>query len=194
MTNHIFSFIVCFVLLAGCSKKEAPILEDADSNDPTTTIPVRHPIIDLGKGSALKDGQLWNLEYEATYYKSDTVLRIKGHKYIGNILESFLVIDVPYRIGIYPIEYYSLAKLRNQIPNVAVGYLVDGDQGAGSFFIDTTRQDHFFEVIYVDKAAKTVEGRFQMYLRRHPVGINALSLPDSMAITGGRFHLEVKEP
>lgn len=188
MKRYIIISILSLPFFVCCSKKQNPII---GSEEPVA--PVHIPIIELGKGAVLKDGTSWNLNFESFYYKSDTAFQIRAEKYTGNIREFFFVLDIPLKQGIYSMEYFSLWTQNNLIPDPAVTYTVDGDQGADTYFVDTTRNDHFLEVIRVDKEAKTAEGRFQLFLKKKPI-VNGLGLPDTMALTQGKFHLLVKQP
>ncbi|MBK7937311.1 MAG: hypothetical protein IPJ82_09570 [Lewinellaceae bacterium] len=70
----------------------------------------------------------------------------------------------------------------------------DYDQPIGDFLIDTTRNDHFIEVIKYDSIARTVEGRFQVFLKKEPSNTQWPGIPDSIFLTEGKFHLKIQEP
>ena len=70
----------------------------------------------------------------------------------------------------------------------------DYDQPVGDFLIDTTRTDHFIEVIKYDSTAHTVEGRFQVFLKKEPSNTIWSGVPDSIFLTEGKFHLKIQEP
>ncbi len=70
----------------------------------------------------------------------------------------------------------------------------DYDQPIGDFLIDTTRTDHFIEVIKYDSTTQTVEGRFQVFLKKEPSNTVWPGVPDSIFLTEGKFHLKIQEP
>ncbi|MCE7925139.1 MAG: hypothetical protein DYG98_18960 [Haliscomenobacteraceae bacterium CHB4] len=63
----------------------------------------------------------------------------------------------------------------------------------GFYKTDTTRTDHFLEVLHYDPIEKTIEGQFQVFLK------NTSSPPKNgtseyISLTEGKFHLKIKKP
>ena len=107
--------------------------------------------------------------------------------------EDLFITDIPCKVGKYPIEYsLSLLNNRNQIPEALFAFTHEQDEPFGSFLVDTLRQDHFVEVLRYNKADSTVEGRFQVFLGKDPLGTNFSFIPDSIFLTEGKFYLKIK--
>src|SRR5690606_9872096 len=126
------------------------------------------PVIQLGKGYVLKNDVVWNAPFEARFYQADSVFKIKIEFVNSNLYgEHFFLSDIPCRKGTYPVELLRvLINHANQVPDAGFMIFQDYDQGMGRFETDTTRTDHFLEILRYDPAEKTVEGKFQVFLRQ----------------------------
>jgi hypothetical protein len=63
------------------------------------------------------------------------------------------------------------------------------DQQLNSYNVDSTRSNQYIELLRYDSINHIVEGRFQTFLE----GPNTWwFLPDSMAMTEGKFHLKIQ--
>ncbi|MEZ4967369.1 MAG: hypothetical protein R2791_19165 [Saprospiraceae bacterium] len=45
-----------------------------------------------------------------------------------------------------------------------------------------------------DSVARTIEGRFQMFLKKEPMAAQWPGVPDSIYLTEGKFHLQLEDP
>lgn len=197
--KYLLYFLISAQLLAnGCKKHTNPIINPVD--DPIDTIkpPVNSHIIDFGKISLLKNGIKWQTSSNGWFDHSDSSFVINIKQGFGNgVRETFRIGDIPKFKGTYSFEYFpSPATLHNnQIPEPNFAMVYDGDQPIGDFVLDTLRHDHFIEVLHYDTLNNTAEGRFQIFLKRDP-SINGFpfpGVPDSIAITEGKFYLPVKK-
>jgi hypothetical protein len=105
--------------------------------------------------------------------------------------------DIPCKPGKYSFEFWPspTSIYPNQIPHGSFGMVYDGDQPFGNFFLDTLRNDHFIEVLSYDTLTNIAEGRFQMFTKKYDTGgwePSGVAIPDSIAMTEGKFRLEVK--
>lgn len=192
--KNIFFVITLLSILANCKKNQPPVdvLED-----PTDTIPtiLDTPIIQLGSGYVLKNGIVWKAPFEAWFYGSDSVFKIKVEHVSSSLYgEHFFLLDIPCKEGKYAIElHHILVNHMNQIPGASFAIFQDYDQGMGIYETDTTRTDHFLEVLHYDPAEKTVEGRFQVFLK-NTFSPPEPGTPDYISLTEGKFHLKIKKP
>lgn len=193
MKNIIF-IIAALSILANCEKNQSPIDIPVDPNDTIPSV-TDTPIIQLGKGYVLKNGVVWNAPFEAWFYHSDSVFQIWVEHVNSNLYgEHFFLQDIPCKIGRYPVELgIALINTRNLIPEAGFSIFQDYDQGLGFYKTDTTRTDHFLEVLHYDPIEKTVEGQFQVFLK------NTSSPPKNgtseyISLTEGKFHLKIKKP
>lgn len=193
MKNIIF-IIAALSILANCEKNQSPIDIPVDPNDTIPSV-TDTPIIQLGKGYVLKNGVVWNAPFEAWFYHSDSVFQIWVEHVNSNLYgEHFFLQDIPCKKGRYPVELRRvLINHRNQIPDANFAVFQDFDQGMGMYEIDTTRTDHFLEILRYDWEEKTVEGKFQVFLRQTLTSPGP-GVPDYISLTEGKFHLKIKEP
>jgi hypothetical protein len=83
-------------------------------------------------------------------------------------------------------------NLYNGIPSATIGWLLEFDQGIGIMKPNLSR-DNWLEVTHLDLEAKTVEGRFQVFLRKQGNGSYAwFGQPDTIAMTDGKFYLKLE--
>lgn len=202
MRNICLFATICLLAFSNCKKNQIPIPEPEDPID-TTSTPVDTPpgsnhIIELGKGFAYNNGTAWSPPFEASYHSKKNKARFRFsalvvHSYLSN--ESFQISDIPCITGIYPVERPSGSEsYGNFIPQASFVYIRDYDTPVGDFLADTTRTDHFVEIIRYDSVEQTVEGRFQVFLKKVPTNTWWPNIPDSIAMTEGRFHLKIKTP
>lgn len=178
-----------FLLLSGiflACNKENPI----DPVEPTPTIDTTTHIIELGKGGLLRNGVSWNAIYSARYYATDfSRFNILAKLTESGYLHTFSIGDIKTIPGIYHFERSFLWNDNNGIPEALYFVVLDGDQLFNSYNVDSTRTNQFIEILRYDSVEHIVEGRFQTFLE----GPNSWSfLPDSMAITEGKFHLKIQ--
>ncbi|MCK6694438.1 MAG: hypothetical protein L6Q97_20365 [Thermoanaerobaculia bacterium] len=201
MQNICLFVTICLLAFSNCKKNQIPISEPEDPID-TTSTPVDTPpdsnhIIELGKGFALNNGAAWSPPFMAAYHYKTTARFTFGAKIIHDYLsnESFGIRDIPCAIGKYPIEDpKGFDDLHNLIPEAYFVYIRDYDTPVGDFLADTTRNDHFIEIIRYDSVEQTIEGRFQVFLKKLPTNTWWPNIPDSISLTEGRFHLKIKTP
>ncbi|HAD11113.1 MAG TPA: hypothetical protein DCF33_01620, partial [Saprospirales bacterium] len=169
-------------LLVGCTK-ETPI----DPTGPTLPVDTATHIIELGKGSALRNGMPWNAAYSAHYYSNDRSRLFLFAKFKENGFDhSFSIDDISLYKNLQSIERPTLWNGNNGITEASYFVVLDEDQLFNSYKVDSTRTNQFIEILRYDSVEHIVEGRFQTFLE----GPNSWSfLPDSMAITEGKFHL-----
>jgi len=192
--KYILIATILVLILANCGKNQSSIGEPGPPVD-TTQMPIDTPIIKLGEGYVLKNGITWNAPFEAWYYQTNNLFQIWVEITYPNYRgEHLFITDIPCNKGKYPIENWAHLIPRNQIPNCFLRVTQDFDQGIGSFSTDTTRNDHFIEVIKYDSIARTVEGRFQVFLKKEPSNTQWPGVPDSIFLTEGKFHLKIQEP
>lgn len=184
MKHTIFPLILLGLLL-GCTK-EKPV----DPTDPTPPVDTTTHIIELGKGSVLRNGMEWNANFSAKYYVTD-----KHRFYItASLKESgfdhdFTIADIVTSHGFQIFEPSTYWNGNNKIPEVSYFVSLDLDQQLNSYDIDSTRANQFIELLRYDSIHHIVEGRFQTFLE----GPNTWwFLPDSMAMTEGKFHLKIQ--
>jgi len=180
--------IALFALTMSCSKSKPEALVDPI---PVDTIPVDTAIIELGKVSVLKNGVPWNASFYARYNTGDFGNFIFSGKATNNSLdEGFHLYDIPSKKGIYLVERSMLWNHNNNIPNGGLGIVLDLDQLLNYYRVDSTRANQYFEILRYDSVTHIVEGRFQTFLEGpsdYPF------LPDSIALTEGKFHLKIEE-
>lgn len=166
--------------------KEAPI----DPIVPAPPVDTVTHIIALGKGSLLRNGTPWNASFSAYYYPNNKSRFVLKAELKENGFDHTLKIgDVSADIGIQNIERPALGNGNNGIPNAYYFVILDLDQEINTFVTDTTRANQFVEILRYDSIKHVVEGRFQTFLE----GPNTWwFLPDSMALTEGRFHLKIQ--
>ena len=195
MKNIIF-IIALLSVLANCKKNQIPPTDLVDNPIDTVQTPIDTPIIELGKVFVLKNGTPWDIPFKSIYYRTDTLFQFHAKILYTNLVkESFFLRDIPCRAGIYPIEFYPyLAGFNNAIPESAIAMTYEFDQPIGDFLVDTTRTDHFVEVIRYDSIEKTVEGRFQVFLGKKSTSVPFPGVPDSIFLTEGKFHLKIEDP
>lgn len=201
MRNICLFAAICLLAFSNCKKNQIPIPEPEDPID-TTSTPVDTPpssnhIIELGKGFALHNGAGWGPPFEAWFHYKTTKRFYFGAKSVLSYLsyDSFTMQDIPCEVGKYSVEYpITQSSLTNKIPQASFSYIRDYDTPVGNFRIDTTRTDHFIEIIRYDSVEQTVEGRFQVFLKKLPTNTWWPNIPDSISLTEGRFHLKIKTP
>ena len=190
MRFHLF-FLFVLAIFVACRKDALNPEPPPITNDP--------PIIELGKSSMLKDGQLWDLPLKATVYQPFNgvqTLRIGGVRYLSNGLveEGFSFRDVMPQKGKYALSCYCnlQAIAIDGVPEVLIGWIVDKDQLAGTMHIDTTKTGDYIEVIHYDAVQQTVEGRFQVHMKNRSSGPLPWNLPNEVFISEGKFNLKIE--
>ncbi|HAD11114.1 MAG TPA: hypothetical protein DCF33_01625 [Saprospirales bacterium] len=172
-------------LLVGCTK-ETPI----DPTEPTPPIDTTTHIIELGRGSVLRNGVLWTPAFSARYYLSDkSRINITAKLRENGFDHNLTLADIEVSKGLHMFESSTYWNGNNKIPEVGYFVSLDLDQQLNSYNVDSTRTNQFIEILRYDSVEHIVEGRFQTFLE----GPNTWwFLPDSMAITEGKFHLKIQ--
>jgi hypothetical protein len=170
--------------------------EDSNQIDPPDPpVVVDTSIIALGKASVLRNGVLYTGKITARYrkYSGVSTLGLFGTKFSsgGLIDESFTILDTPLKKGKYSIEQSSADGYGNGIPQAGIGWIVDTDQFAGGQLPDTSRTDHYFEVIRYDSVKHIAEGRFQVFLKNYKNSPILPGIQDTISFTQGKFHLNI---
>ena len=183
----LFAPILC---LFACAKD--PAGKDPVPPDPVDTL--QH-VIDLEKVSVLRDGKIWMPGGMAQTYPSVAMhfSIISTQIVYPGVVESFNLADIPLKTGKYRLERGVGTPLGNFIPQITIGWILDGDQLLGSLNADTTDMDNFVELLQYDSLKQTVEGRFQIHLINYKSSTNGsiYPLPDSMRLTDGKFYLKL---
>jgi hypothetical protein len=193
------SLILAVLFLGGASscRHDPPIVEVNTVPIDTTQAPPAH-IIEFGQVSLKKNGISWTPPppFVATYYGGNirfSLIEESLNAYQGNDL--FGISDIPCSKGVYTIQNFHLGNKSFFTPEALFAIFVGGDEPSGSYTVDTdtTRHDHnFIEIIDYNAVDSTVEGRFQTYLFRDPLGPpSQISIPDSVIITEGKFYLKI---
>lgn len=98
------------------------------------------------------------------------------------------------KAGLYNMDSgRTLSTLNNSIPQASVLYVVDQDQGAGNYDVDTTKSDNFVKVIRVDSLLRIVEGTYKVTLKHNKVGPYASGIPDTIVMDKGYFRAKLKQ-
>lgn len=188
-------FLAFLLFPYGCDKTQEPIKPDLTDTTPVDT-PINH-IIGLNQTYCLLNNLPWLGKIEAAYYKDDKSRFLLHGQVTYNTLKSeYLTIqDIPSSTGKYNVEKYRLVPIFfNYTPNANFSIVQDFDQGIGDYQIDTTRQDHFIEIIRFDTLDNIVEGRFQLFMPLDTPASNWTPAPPAyISITEGKFHLKIKE-
>ena len=188
--------IIAMLFIWAIYKKNKPPIDIPDDPIDTTQNPIDTPIIELGKSFVLKNGVSWDVPLSAWYQSNaNDKFRLRAKIVYSNLQsESFSIYLIPCLPGVYPLEYFALGNFSNQIPEAVFVMMYEYDQPIGDFMVDTTRTDHFVEVIRYDSVAKTVEGHFQVFLGKKPTSVPFPGVPDSIFLTEGKFHLKIQDP
>ena len=183
--KHLILPLALIGLLIGCTK-EKPV----EPIEPTPPIDTTSHIIELGKGSVLRNGMHWNATFSAHFNANDQKrisLEIKlNESGFDHILS---VSDISILVGYQTIEKRGPGNSNNGIPNARYHVILDFDQQLNTYNVDSTRSNQYVELLSYESINHIVEGRFQTFLE----GPNTWSfLPDSMAMTEGKFHLKIQ--
>ena len=174
-----------FLGLTACSKNdtETPII------DPPPMDTLTH-IIELGKTSVLSNGVPWNGIFSASYVPNDRRrFYIRGNLSLNGFDHRLSIGDISSKTGLQEVERGNLWNGSNGIPEVIYHVSLDQDQLLNFYLVDSTRSNQFVEILRYDSINHIVEGRFQTFLE----GPTTYSfLPDSIAMTEGKFHLKIK--
>lgn len=190
-------FISIFVVLcaAQCKKDPIPPVVPTDKPDPIDTL--KPPVAWRDSFWAEQNGTQWKADWEAAYYDRLQIprFRIKATKMLStNLMQWFSLSDIPMKAGLYNMDSgRTLSTLNNSIPQASVLYVVDQDQGAGNYDVDTTKSNNFVKVIRVDSSLRIVEGTYKVTLKHNKVGPYASGIPDTIVMDKGYFRAKLKQ-
>jgi hypothetical protein len=185
--RHLLFILAILTLCYACSKNtpEDPI------NPPQIPPDTTGHVIELGKSSVLRNGVAWNILISAYYYPHDkSRFSLAGTLTQGGLTHSLWMQDISNKIGVHPIERRFYWNASNGIPDAVYGITLDGDQFINGYQVDTTVANQYVEILHYDSVAQIVEGRFQAVLEGPT---DWPSLPDTIKMTEGKFHLKIKE-
>jgi hypothetical protein len=206
--KKIFEYLLpaCFLAFLlfpySCDKTQEPIEPDPtdttaiDTTSVDTTTVSTH-IIPLGQSYVLLNDVPWQGKLKANYISGDkNAFRLSGQIFYNNLRSDLLTIhDIPALTGTYnPELYWGVNPFINMIPNPIFSISQDIDQPVGYYQIDTSRNDHFIEILRIDTVENIVEGRFQLFMPKEPSAViwNPAP-PEYISLTEGKFHLKIKE-
>jgi hypothetical protein len=180
-----------------CQKEQSPITPVIKNPVDTLTshADTLKDIIELGKCACFKNDKNWFLTADAAFYpdRKDIFLMSAGTTDQNLRTLHFTVCDIPTQKGKYSIESYLPWYEVNFIPQFVLLASQDHDQLIGTYNIDSTRTDHFIEVVSFDSISGTVQGRFQFFTKEKNVtGPNSWGLDPKINLTEGKFHLKLK--
>ena len=193
--KYFFAFATLLFLLLYCKKPpvEEPATAQPDTKDTVAAVVFRDSL------SMRFNGQVWKPRFAEgdIYYPKNIAPRFAisaRRKRSVSLDELFGVGDIPFVIGSHKLEWTkTLQQISNGIPQALLSYSVDQDQGVAAYRIDTTRNDHYIEVMAFDTVKwKTVEGRFRIFLKRHYLAPGSINFPDTIACTEGYFKVKLK--
>jgi hypothetical protein len=194
MLRFISIFITILFLGNACQKEQTSITKKPGDSLPDTTVTSKD-IIELGKCTCLKNDKFWSPKANATYHpdRKDVFMISAGLTDPNLRTFSFLASDIPTKKGKYNLEYFKSWDEVNFIPQMVVYVAQDYDQLIGTYRIDTTRTDHFIEVVSFDSTAGTVQGRFQFFtFDKSVTSPSSWGLDPKINLTEGKFHLKLQ--
>ena len=173
-------------LCYACSKNtpEDPIKPPLIPMDTTSHV------IELGKSSVLRNGIAWYAAFSAYYYPGKNRFSLRSTIFQNGLDQVFSIGDISSREGLQPLERQIYWNASNGIPDAVYGITLDGDQFINGYQVDTTVANQYVEILHYDSVAQIVEGRFQAVLEGPT---DWPSLPDTIKMTEGKFHLKIKE-
>jgi hypothetical protein len=190
--------LAALLLVVGSSCRHDPHIVDVNSTPiDTTQTPPAH-IIEFGKLSLKKNGYLWAPPPLVVphYYGGSlrfSLLEDWSNSHAG--VDEFAIADIPCSKGVYRIQNFHVGSKSFFTPEALYTTTIGGDEPNGNYTVDTdsTRHDHnFIEIINYNPADSTVEGRFQAYMFKDPLGPPPqTTIPDSVIITEGKFYLKI---
>jgi hypothetical protein len=194
----VFVQMLAVSTMSSCDRKQHPIDVNPTPVDTTHNPPTNTHIIDFGKISFEKNGELKNPPTYSTlkYYKDYARFYIDAswvNTFSGS--DHFAINDIPCAKGTYPLQNFHISDLTRFTPESIYIVVVDLDQPAADFVIDSSRhyQNNFVEVLNYNPQDSTIEGRFQVTMFKDPMGaISNVPVPDSIAIRNGKFYVKIQ--
>jgi hypothetical protein len=196
--GYFFISMLFLSVLSSCTHAQHPIDPNPTPIDTIPTPPTH--IIDFGKLSLKKNGTLWAPppSVVAHYYSGSTrfsLLEEWSNSHAG--VDAFAIFDIPCSKGMYRIQNFHVGSKSFFTPETLYTTTIGGDEPNGNYTVDTdtTRHDHnFIEIIDYNPVDSTVEGRFQAYMFKDPLGPPPqTTIPDTVFITEGKFYLKIKK-
>ncbi|MBU6342128.1 MAG: hypothetical protein KGS48_11595 [Bacteroidetes bacterium] len=190
MLRYLPCFFLALLLLGeACKKEQAPEI----TVNPTDTL---KDVIELGKCTCLNNKDKWSLTASQNYYQNRKDVFKLYMNYTTYYWRSFtaFVEDIPTKPGKYSLEKYKiLDNPNNLIPQVVILVSQDQDQLIGAYEIDSTRTDHFIEVVSYDSIKGIVQGRFQFFtIGKNISAPNSWGLDPAINLTEGKFHVKLQ--
>lgn len=190
-------FISSLIVLCAAQCKKDPIqpVVPTDKPDPIDTI--KPTIVWRDSFFAEQNGSMWKADWKGVYHNRLQIPRfyilgVKMHN--AYLAQWFYLDDIPIKVGLYKMDTgRTLSTLNNSIPHASVLYVIDQDQGAGNYDVDTTRSDNFVNVIRADSVLKIVEGTYKVTLKHNKIGPYAAGIPDTIIMDKGYFRAKLKQ-
>lgn len=143
-----------------------------------------------------KNGVKWNAIGDGLFYSTSSESRfyLRGTKTAStSVKEWFYLSDIPCKAGNYSVDDgRSLLIKNNSVPQAMFVYVVDGDQGGGTFYTDTSRIDNFVTIMHYDSLTKIIEGKFKVMIKIDKKVNNLPGIPDTISMTNGYFRVKLK--
>jgi hypothetical protein len=197
--RYLIMLFISGLLIAPACRKDAVVVPVTPPPKDTTnnSIDTVNQVFPFGKAQMLKNNVFWLGTFKARYESYAPVGRFYLYSdYFSSVSmqDIFIIEDIPCKPGIFPLERTKAAvDYYNFIPECLFTIVLEGDQHLGNYEIDTTRNDHFVEVLRYDSVQHIVEGRFQMFLVKTNSS-NWMNPPQAINITEGKFNLKLENP
>lgn len=191
-----FIFIGSVLLLSAAQcKKDASddIVVKPEPIDTIKPIPVFRDTLAVWKNGIKWDATAEGLSHSSSQGSSKRFFLRGIKKVSSSIMERFYISDVPCKVGNYAVDDgRSLSTLNNSIPQPLLVYVIDEDQGGGSYYADTTRTNNFVTITRYDSISKTIEGKFKIAMKLDKEVNNLPGIPDTISMTNGYFRVKLK--
>jgi hypothetical protein len=184
------------ILAFGCKKDTgfSPLPSHVDNEDSTK---VDTPVLSLGEGRARLNGSNWLATYKSFYTLTDTTrFQLWADRLSSSLRSEHLrVLDVPLEEGVFDVEKTKMSDSElNLMPDILFGKSQDFDQPLADYSGDTTKHN-YIEITRYDRANRTIEGRYQLYLYPHRMSQISWNPPppNYIELTEGSFYLKLIE-
>lgn len=195
-TMKYYIFIGSMLLLASTQCKKEASEDTTVKPEPIDTIkpiPIFRDTLAVWKNGIKWDATAEGLSHSFSQGSSKRFFLRGIKKVSSSIMERFYISDIPCKVGHYSVDDgRSLSTLNNSIPQPLHVYVIDEDQGGGSYYADTTRMDNFVTIIRYDSIGKTIEGKFKIAMKLDKAANNLPGIPDTISMTNGYFRVKLK--